>query len=112
MATPAQRNTDELPIIALVGRVNVGKSTLFNRLVEADHALVSANPGTTRNNNEGAVRWRGTYARLIDTLLNCGITIKIFHGSLDSYSSYTLSSDYGLKFLIKNTSFYDAYFSI
>ncbi len=67
MATPAQRNTDELPIIALVGRVNVGKSTLFNRLVEADHALVSANPGTTRNNNEGAVRWRGTYARLIDT---------------------------------------------
>jgi GTPase len=56
-----------LPTVALVGRVNVGKSTLFNRLIESNKAIISNIPGTTRTNNEGLVIWRGEHIRLIDT---------------------------------------------
>lgn len=67
MATPALIDTDKLPTLALVGRVNVGKSTLFNRLIEKNQAIVSDIAGTTRTNNEGLVLWRGKFFRLIDT---------------------------------------------
>ena len=67
MPTPAKIELDNLPIIALVGRVNVGKSTLFNKLTEQDKAIISDVPGTTRTSNEGLVLWRGKYFRLIDT---------------------------------------------
>lgn len=59
--------TDNLPSVALVGRVNVGKSSLFNRLIEKGQAIVSDTPGTTRTSNEGLVLWRGKQFRLIDT---------------------------------------------
>lgn len=55
------------PTVVLVGRVNVGKSTLFNRLLEKQKAIVSSVPGTTRTVNEGEVIWRGSIFRLIDT---------------------------------------------
>src|SRR3990167_6979935 len=67
MATPATIHEDNLPVIALVGRVNVGKSTLFNRLIEEHKAIVSNTPGTTRTSNEGIILWRGKQVRLIDT---------------------------------------------
>ncbi|MBT6819256.1 MAG: ribosome biogenesis GTPase Der, partial [Candidatus Magasanikbacteria bacterium] len=67
MPTPAKIELDNLPIIALVGRVNVGKSTLFNKLTEQNKAIISDVPGTTRTSNEGLVLWRGKYFRLIDT---------------------------------------------
>jgi GTP-binding protein len=67
MATPATVDVDKLPTLVLVGRVNVGKSTLFNRLIEKNQAIVSDIAGTTRTNNEGLVLWRGKYFRLIDT---------------------------------------------
>lgn len=67
MATPATIFNDELPAVALVGRVNVGKSTLFNKLTESRQALVSEIPGTTRTRNIGTVHWRGKDFRLIDT---------------------------------------------
>lgn len=56
-----------LPTIALVGRTNVGKSTLFNRLLEQQKALVSDVAGTTRDRNEGNCLWRGRIIRLVDT---------------------------------------------
>lgn len=67
MSTPATIKLNTLPTVVLVGRVNVGKSTLFNRLTEKNQAIVSGIPGTTRTNNEGLVLWRGKYFRLIDT---------------------------------------------
>lgn len=67
MATPATKNNRNLPTVVLVGRANVGKSTLFNKLVEMQKALVSDIPGTTRTNNEGILLWRGRETRLIDT---------------------------------------------
>ncbi|NCO04715.1 MAG: ribosome biogenesis GTPase Der [Candidatus Magasanikbacteria bacterium] len=67
MANPAAQQLDNLPVIVLVGRVNVGKSTLFNKLIEQSKALVSDIPGTTRTPNEGVVLWRGKHAKVIDT---------------------------------------------
>ncbi len=55
------------PILALVGRVNVGKSTLFNTLLEQQKAVVSAVPGTTRDVNYGLCTWRGITFALVDT---------------------------------------------
>ncbi len=56
-----------LPTIALVGRTNVGKSTLFNRLTETSHAIVDREAGTTRDRTYGECVWRGRRVRLIDT---------------------------------------------
>jgi len=56
-----------LPKVVLVGRTNVGKSTIFNRLIEKDMALISNIAGTTRTSNVGIVSWRGKNFELIDT---------------------------------------------
>ncbi|MBI2436576.1 MAG: 50S ribosome-binding GTPase, partial [Candidatus Magasanikbacteria bacterium] len=60
-------STQNLPTIVLIGRANVGKSTLFNSLIEQHKAIVSDIAGTTRTNNEGLLIWRGKEAHLIDT---------------------------------------------
>ncbi len=67
MATPAKIIDLKLPTVALVGRVNVGKSTLFNRMTETRKAIVSPIPGTTRTRNIDIVNWRGKNFRLVDT---------------------------------------------
>jgi len=56
-----------LPIVAIVGRPNVGKSTLFNRLVGRRLALVDDRPGVTRDRREGEARLLGLEFRVIDT---------------------------------------------
>ncbi len=55
------------PTVALVGRTNVGKSTLFNKMLEEHRAIVSAVPGTTRDRNYGVARWRGFEIQFVDT---------------------------------------------
>ena len=55
------------PIITLIGRTNVGKSTIFNRLIEAHKAIISAVPGTTRDVRYGTCLWRGKNFLLADT---------------------------------------------
>jgi len=67
MSKEYEQKKRRLPTIALVGRVNVGKSTLFNKLIESQKAIISDVPGTTRTNNEGLITWRGEEFRLIDT---------------------------------------------
>ena len=56
-----------LPVVVIAGRPNVGKSTLFNRLVGRRVALVADTPGVTRDRKEAEALMRGRMVRLIDT---------------------------------------------
>lgn len=53
--------------VVLVGAVNAGKSSLFNRLLGEERAIVTAEAGTTRDYLEQAVEWEGVEVRLVDT---------------------------------------------
>ena len=69
MSRRSRRSADDpsLPVVSLVGRPNVGKSSLFNRLVGGQPALVEDMPGVTRDRRYGVCDWSGVRFRLTDT---------------------------------------------
>lgn len=67
MALRAKPPQEDLPVVALVGRPNVGKSTLFNSLTRTRDALVAPVPGVTRDRRDAIVERDGLRFRLVDT---------------------------------------------
>lgn len=59
--------TDRLPVVAIVGRPNTGKSTLFNRLLRQRKAVVDDSPGVTRDRNFAQAKWKDRSLLLVDT---------------------------------------------
>jgi GTP-binding protein len=60
-------DTSAWPVLAIVGRPNVGKSTLFNRLTGSRRSIVGDEPGITRDRIYGEIEWAGQHARVVDT---------------------------------------------
>ncbi len=61
------RKHSKTPIVAIVGRANVGKSTLWNRITESGRAIVSSKPHTTRDRNYAPCLWRAHVFDVVDT---------------------------------------------
>jgi GTP-binding protein len=66
-ATASLQPAALLPLIAICGRPNVGKSTLFNRLTGSRRSIVGDEPGITRDRIYGEIEWMGADARIVDT---------------------------------------------
>ena len=93
-------------IIALVGRPNVGKSTLFNRLSGERLAVVDDTPGTTRDRIVAEAEWRGVSFDIVDTggidPTHLGRAVPLSVGSSDYIDQIKGQAEQAAKILVEN----------
>jgi len=106
----ADKKKNKLPLVAICGRTNVGKSTLFNCFIEKRQALISDIAGTTRDSNLGLVEWGNSAFEVVDTagILDWRYLIdkKIIKDDIDSQTQkqalYYLNEASLILFLVDN----------
>ena len=79
-------------IVAIVGRPNVGKSTLFNRLIQRKEAIVDEVSGVTRDRHYGKSDWNGIEFSVIDTGGYLPISDDVFQKEIDKFLPKKLKS--------------------
>jgi GTPase len=90
-------------IVAIVGRPNVGKSTLFNRLTETRKAITDEVSGVTRDRHYGKVEWQGIEFSLIDTGGYIKGSIDIFEGEIRKQVQIAIEESTALLFVVDVT---------
>ena len=78
------------PIIAIVGKPNVGKSTLFNRLMKKRKAIVGSKEGITRDRNYGNVEWVRRELTFVDTGGYIPADIDMFNSSVRKHAQLAI----------------------
>ena len=87
-------------IVAIVGRPNVGKSTLFNRLVEERLAITNPTAGTTRDRHYGKAEWNGVAYSVIDTGGYVSGSDDVFEGEIRRQVELAIDESDAILFLV------------
>jgi len=88
------------PLVLIVGRPNVGKSTLFNRLTKSNTAIVDDVSGVTRDRNYGEADWNGKVFQLIDTGGYVPDSMNIFEAAIREQIEFALDEADAILFVV------------
>jgi len=87
-------------IVAIVGRPNVGKSTLFNRLIESKEAITDPTAGTTRDRHYGKAEWNGVIFSVIDTGGYVSGSDDVFEGEIRKQVNLAIEESDSILFMV------------
>lgn len=92
-----------MPLVAIVGRPNVGKSTIFNRFTEARDAIVDNQSGVTRDRHYGNVLWNGVLFQIVDTGGLVPSSAEIFEAAIREQVEIAIEEADALMFVVDVT---------